>query len=118
MPKQIFIIEDDEQLADAMQESLVKAGYQVKICDNFADVPSCLPPGSIDLILMDIFLNEYDGRQIITSLKMQPNYADIPVVFVTVLNHAELSDYKPAAVITKSFGMHDLVSTVHKVVGR
>ncbi len=118
MAKQIFIIEDDEQLTDAMCEVLIGAGYDVKICDNFADVSSCLPVSGVDLILLDIYLNEYDGREIIKMLKDNPTYSNIPVVFVTVLNHQDLHEYKPAAVLTKSFGLHDLVDTVHQVIGR
>jgi DNA-binding response OmpR family regulator len=117
MPKQIFIIEDDEQLTDAMREVLIDAGYRVKVCANFANVPSCLPVSGVDLILLDIYLNEYDGRKIITLLKENPAYTDIPVVFVTVLNHQDLQKYKPAAVLTKSFGMHELVDTVQQVIG-
>lgn len=118
MPKQIFIIEDDEQLTDAMNEVLTDAGYKVTVCSNFTDITSCIPATGIDLVLLDIYLNEYDGRQIIKLLKETPAYANIPVVFVTVLNHHDLQDYKPAAVLTKSFGMHDLVDTVQRVIGR
>lgn len=118
MPKQIFIIEDDEQLSDAMCEVLTDAGYLVKMCDDFADVTSCLPASGVDLILLDIYLNEYDGRQIITKLKETPAYASTPVVFVTVLNQQDLLEYQPAAVLTKSFGLHELVDTVQGVIGR
>ena len=118
MPKQIFIIEDDEQLTDAMCEVLSDAGYQVQVCNDFADVSSCLPATGIDLILLDIYLHEYDGRKIITLLKESPAYAHIPVVFVTVLNHQDLQEYQPAAVLTKSFGLHELVDTVQQVIGR
>jgi DNA-binding response OmpR family regulator len=117
MPKQIFIIEDDEQLTDAMCEVLIDAGYQVTVCDNFADITSALPTSGVDLILLDIYLNEHDGRQIMAKLQSNPAYAAIPVVFVTVLNQQDLQDYKPAAVLTKSFGMHDLLDTVQKVIG-
>ncbi len=118
MPKQIFIIEDDEQLSDAMCEVLTDAGYSVKVCDNFADITACLPSSGVDLILLDIYLNEYDGRQIISKLKENPTYADTPVVFVTVLNQQDLQEYQPAAVLTKSFGLHELVDTVQGVIGR
>lgn len=118
MPKQILIIEDDEQLTDAMREVLIDAGYLVTVCNNFSDVLSCLPPSGVDLILLDIYLNEYDGRHIITMLKDNPAYSNIPVVFVTVLNHQDLQEFKPAAVLTKSFGSHELVDTVQDVIGR
>jgi len=117
MPKQIFIIEDDDQLTDAMCEVLSDAGYQVKVCDNFSDVSSCLPASGVDLILLDIYLNEFDGRKIIKLLKENPAYANVPVVFVTVLNHQDLEEYHPAAVVTKSFGLHELVDTVQQVIG-
>jgi CheY-like chemotaxis protein len=57
---------------------------------NYADVPRP------DLILLDLNLPRKDGREVLEELKMEPEYASIPVIVLTTSNAEKdiLQSYK------------------------
>jgi putative two-component system response regulator len=52
---------------------------------QFLEVSRCPP----DLILLDVMMPPPDGYEVIASLKKDPRFADIPVVFLTSKNEVE-----------------------------
>lgn len=50
----IFIVEDDEKIADIMVQNLSKTGHIVKASKNFSDIVPEFTEFQPDLVLMDI----------------------------------------------------------------
>lgn len=61
MGYRIFVIEDDEQLAQLIKTYLLKYNYDVMLCDNFKDIDHTVKSLQPDLILLDINIPYYDG---------------------------------------------------------
>ena len=81
----ILLIDDDKDLCQLTQKVLTKSGYTV---DAFYDAESAIGHARVftpNLILMDIMLPGLSGPEIISELKADPYFKNIPVIFLTAL---------------------------------
>lgn len=86
MTKTIFIIEDEESLAQSLSESLTKEGFIIEIAHNGTEAMKMLPVMRPDLILLDIILPEMSGIDFLRQIhKNGSEFADIPVIVLTNL---------------------------------
>lgn len=113
MPGHILIVEDDKLLTEAVSEVLRNAGYQTTVCTNYSNVTKCLG-GSlpVDLVLLDGYLHEFDGRHLLRQLKSDTRFQHIPVVFASIMLPNDLEGYQPDAVLPKPYGMYSLIKTI------
>lgn len=82
--KKIFVVEDDVDIQFIIEMALVEfGGFDVVVCPDGNTLFNTLKDSQPDLILLDVMLPDDDGPTIITKLKADPAYADIPVIFAT-----------------------------------
>ncbi|MGD1910847.1 MAG: PAS domain S-box protein [Rivularia sp. (in: cyanobacteria)] len=83
MNKRILLVEDDEHTSKLLQDYLQTIGYEVEwIPDGtyFLDKVQIYQP---HLILLDIQLGKFNGRDLLTSLRQTPELKDKIVVVMT-----------------------------------
>jgi CheY-like chemotaxis protein len=72
-----------------------------------------------DLILLDLNLPKYDGRQVLERIKGDPNLATIPVVVLTTSSAEEdiLRSYKlhANAYVTKPVDLDQFIAAIRKI---
>jgi len=89
MPKTIFIVDDnDTNLAAA--EEVLEDQYRVMTLPSASKMFALLEKVKPDLILLDIEMPEMDGFEALRRLKENDAHAQIPVIFLTGLNDAEI----------------------------
>lgn len=81
----ILLAEDDEDLREAMVETLSDAGYAVEAVGNGRDAIEWLegtdtPP---KLILLDLMMPVMDGWQFLEKREKTPKVASVPVVVLS-----------------------------------
>lgn len=80
---------------------------------EFADAPRS------DLILLDLNLPKYDGRQLLEKIKSDPDLAQIPVVVLTTSSAEEdiLKSYKlhANAYVTKPVDLDQFMKAVRQI---
>jgi len=78
-----------------------------------ADAPS------VDLILLDLNLPKYDGRQVLEQIKSDPDLTHVPVVILTTSSSEEdiLRSYKlhANAYVTKPVDVNQFISAVRQI---
>ena len=93
-----------------MEESVYRRLRQLK------RDPSQLP----DLILLDVYMPEMDGHEVIKALKASTEYADIPVIFLTsdVEENTEIQGFSEGAIdfLRKPFRKNVAIQRIRRIL--
>jgi len=81
--RNVLVIEDDKVLGQMVTEILEETGFQVTVASSGRIAFEQLKRGSIDFIMLDVLLPEYDGFEVYAQLQANPDTQPIPVMIVT-----------------------------------
>jgi CheY-like chemotaxis protein len=99
---QLYVARDGEEALDF----LYRRG-------NFADAPR------VDLVLLDLNLPKYDGRQVLERIRADPELTHLPVVVLTTSSAEEdvMRSYKlhANAYVTKPVDVRDFIAAVRQI---
>jgi CheY-like chemotaxis protein len=109
----ILLAEDDEDLREAMVETLNDAGYTVEAVGNGRDAIEWLegadtPP---KLILLDLMMPVMDGWQFLEKREKTPKVASVPVVVLSASGSFE-SPNQTVAFMRKPVALKPLLAIV------
>jgi CheY-like chemotaxis protein len=88
--KTVLVIDDDPTVHDLIQRFLTKEGFKVESALNGEEglrKASQLKPHAITL---DVMMQKMDGWSVLSSLKADPNLADIPVIMLTIVDNKNM----------------------------
>ncbi|HXV97899.1 MAG TPA: response regulator, partial [Anaerolineae bacterium] len=111
----VLVVDDDPVVRDLMQRFLTKEGFRVQLAANGETglrLAKELRPAAITL---DVMMPGLDGWAVLTTLKGDPELADIPVVMLTMVDDKNLgyalgaSDY-----LTKPIERDRLAAVLNK----
>jgi len=111
----ILVIDDDPTVHDLMRRFLTKEGFRVAIAPGGKEGIQLAKELKPDLITLDVLMAETDGWSVLTTLKADPDTADIPVIILTMFDDKEMgfalgaSDY-----MTKPINRDRLVTVLRK----
>ncbi|HEY9102569.1 sigma-54 dependent transcriptional regulator [Chitinimonas sp.] len=112
----ILIVEDDNDLREALIDTLELAGYQVLSAEDGESGLVVLAERKVGMVLSDVQMQPMDGETLLRRVKLE--YPHIPVVLMTAYGviekavaalHAGAAHYLP-----KPFEPDDLLATVAK----
>jgi CheY-like chemotaxis protein len=109
--KRVLVVEDHEDMRDALVEILRLEGYQVSWA---ADGRQALDEAKLhrpDVILLDLMMPEMNGWQFRAEQVKDPDLADVPVIVMS----AYASDMDAAASLPKPFLIEDMIETVRRL---
>jgi CheY-like chemotaxis protein len=80
----VLVVDDDVRNVFALTSALELHGMRVLYADNGADGIRLLEQdGDVDLVLIDVMMPEMDGNETTTAIRRMPQFATLPVVFLT-----------------------------------
>lgn len=88
MKKRIVVVDDQVAILEVVQLALEMAGYEVETSQTGACLQNMHQPFP-DLILLDIFLEGEDGRNICRKLKADEETRHIPVILLSAHANGE-----------------------------
>lgn len=117
MKKRIVVVDDQVAILEVLQLALEMAGYQVETSQTGAYFQHMQPPFP-DLILLDIFLEGEDGRDICRQLKADEQTRSIPVVLLSAHANGEqtIRDCNTDAFLAKPFHLEALYALVKRYI--
>src|SRR5690348_14834786 len=86
--KRILVAEDDPDILDVLRLILEEGGYAVETTTDGAALRD-FPKGYPDLILLDIWMSGWDGRDICRALKSREAISKIPILLVSANRDTE-----------------------------
>jgi len=75
--RKILIVDDEEDIREALKEYLEELGYEVTVAENGKTAYEALLARDYDLVLMDMFMPEMNGAEVLLRLKeagKRPSY--------------------------------------------
>jgi DNA-binding response OmpR family regulator len=79
----IAVVDDDREVREWLDELLSGAGFDVRLAANGLRLVSTLQVDRPALIVLDVMMSWIDGFELCTALKRNPQFCDIPVVFIS-----------------------------------
>ena len=83
--KKILIIEDEADVRESIKLLLIDAGYIVRESADGLDISDIITEFNPDVVLLDLLLDDVDGREICKSIKQNPLTTNIPVIVISGL---------------------------------
>ena len=120
--KKLLLVDADPRSVRVLEVSLKKAGYSVTTAADGLDALAKVEVSSPDLVLSDTRLPNLDGYAFVQKLKARPEWANIPVVFLTSQKSVEdkirglelgVEDY-----LTKPIFVRELLARVNLLLAR
>jgi two-component system alkaline phosphatase synthesis response regulator PhoP len=114
----ILLVEDEENLQDALKLNLELEGYEVSACADGLAALKMLEQEHFDLMVLDVMLPELDGISVCESVRLQKN--DIPILILSAKNSSadRVLGLKMGAddYLTKPFNLEELLLRVEKLI--
>lgn len=119
--KKILIAEDDKFLANAYRLKLTKAGFDVQIVGDGAELLTTLETFVPDLILLDLVMPVMDGFSTLENLRSNPKYKSITVIVASNLGQKEDIDRATNLgatdfVVKSDISLNMLIEKINKLI--
>ena len=120
--QKLLLVDADPRSVRVLEVSLRKAGYSVTTAADGLDALAKIESLTPDLVLSDTRLPKLDGYTLVRKLKERPEWAGIPIVFLTSQKSIEdkirglelgVEDY-----LTKPIFVRELIARVNLLLAR
>lgn len=116
----ILLVEDEENLHEALRLNLEMEGYEVTSCYDGNEALQAIQNEYFDLIIMDIMLPGLDGISITENIRLQQN--EVPILILSAKNTGSdrVQGLKKGAddYMTKPFNLEELLLRVEKLIDK
>jgi two-component system, cell cycle response regulator len=113
----ILLVDDSAFNLKVLADAVEGSGYKPVLASNGQQAFECIRVEKPDLILLDVIMPQVDGFQVCSQLKKDPEFRDIPIIFLTA--RAETNDivkgFEVGGVdyITKPFNVVELRARIN-----
>jgi two-component system alkaline phosphatase synthesis response regulator PhoP len=116
----ILLVEDEENLHEALKLNLELEGYDVTSAFDGAAALHAVENEYFDLIILDVMLPEMDGISVTESIRISNN--EVPILILSAKNSSadRVLGLKKGAddYLTKPFNLEELLLRVHKLIDK
>ncbi|MBL7697235.1 MAG: response regulator transcription factor [Chitinophagaceae bacterium] len=114
----VLLVEDEENLHDALKLNLELEGYEITSAFDGHEALKKVQEEYFDLIIMDVMLPGIDGINVTESIRLQNN--EVPILILSAKNTSadRVAGLKKGAddYLTKPFNLEELLLRVHKLI--
>lgn len=118
--RSILLVEDEENLHDALKLNLELEGYEVTSAYDGAAALKALNDEYFDLIILDVMLPEVDGITVTETIRISNN--EVPILILSAKNSSadRVLGLKKGAddYLTKPFNLEELLLRVLKLINK
>lgn len=83
MGKHVLLVEDETNIIEAMRFLLTREGWRVDTHSDGTTAFDAIRAASPDLVVLDYMLPGRSGLDILTDLRAEPEYENLPVLMLT-----------------------------------
>jgi two-component system, OmpR family, alkaline phosphatase synthesis response regulator PhoP len=120
MLKKILVVDDEIPILRLLEINFSRAGYEVITALDGAEGLDKLNAEKPDIVVLDIIMPVMDGYEMLTQMRSDPRWSDIPVVILTA-KAQDADSYESlrsgaTTFITKPVVVSDLITLVKRVL--
>ncbi|MEP1588409.1 MAG: response regulator [Tateyamaria sp.] len=120
MGKHVLLVEDEVNIIEALRFLLSREGWQVDTHSDGADAMDVIRAKRPDLIVLDHMLPGKSGLDILTELRADHNFVDLPVLMLTARGQTRDREQAEKAGVsrfmTKPFSNTEVITAVRDLV--
>ena len=111
----VLVVDDDEQIRDAVGELLADEGFTFETAVDGEDaleqlITATTPP---DVILLDLMMPRRNGYELLDVLRASVTLVDVPVIVLSA--HISSPPLGAVAWLRKPFKSEELIATIERV---
>jgi two-component system phosphate regulon response regulator PhoB len=118
----VLVVEDEPAIVELVTYSLREAGWDIRTADTTAGAWDSISRGKPDLILLDWMLPDQSGLRLLSRLRADRDFQDLPVIMLTAKSMEEdkLAGLNNGAddYITKPFSPRELLARSRALLRR
>lgn len=122
MAKKVMVVDDSRTMRQQVGIALTAAGYEVIEAEDGVDgLEKVQLTADLSMIICDVNMPRMNGLEMLTNVKKDPRFADLPVVMLTtealpgLITRAKQAGAK--GWIVKPFKPEMLVAAVRRLIG-
>lgn len=116
----ILLVEDEENLHEALKMNLELEGYEVTSAFDGAAAMNAFQNEYFDLIILDVMIPQIDGLNVTQNIRLTNN--DVPILILSAKNTSadRVQGLKKGAddYLTKPFNLEELLLRVQKLINK
>lgn len=115
-PATILLVDDVPENLSLLIDTLKGAGFEIRVAESGERALKQIPFVKPDLILLDVMLPGLSGFETCEKLRLDPQWREVPVLFVTAINEVseKLRGFEAGGVdyLTKPFHPQEVLARV------
>lgn len=118
MTKQIYVVEDDQDIRQIIEFILEEEGYQVKLFPDVSSFHAVMTDERPDLYLLDVMLPDGNGLELCREIRTNQKIKDVPIIVMSahakpesIFGHCSADDF-----ISKPFDLNDILTKIKKQI--
>ena len=121
-PISVLVVDDSVSVRRVTQKLLQQAGIETILARDGVDALETLQrlPQAPDLVLLDVEMPRMDGYELLSTLRSQPEYTDLPIVMVTSRSgdkhRNKAMDLGATDYLVKPYDEDDLITRIRSLV--
>ncbi len=116
MGRHVVLIEDEQNIVEAIRFLLTREGWTVDTHSDGADALDVIRAARPDLVILDLMLPNKSGMEILRDLREEAEFEKLPVLMLTARGQARDRDMAERAGVnrfmTKPFSNAEVVNAV------
>jgi CheY-like chemotaxis protein len=123
MSREIVIVDDLEEVRDALLGMVEEAGYEAVAFSSPAGALARIAEHRPALVLLDMMMPGIDGAEFLARLRQLRDGGDVPVIVVSAIGHlmqgreSDVNAAGVAEVLSKPVSYTTLIAAVRRVIG-
>jgi diguanylate cyclase (GGDEF)-like protein len=85
-PYKVLLVDDNGNLCHHHALFLEQAGLITRICNKAIDMLDILRDFNPDVVLLDMYMPEYQGQELAMMIRQLDNYSSLPIVYLSTEN--------------------------------
>jgi two-component system chemotaxis response regulator CheY len=115
----VLVVDDEPTIRELIADTLRESDFQVEVASNGVEALAVMHRWVPDVVVLDLMMPRLDGTGFTELMRLNPQFASVPVLLVTAAYGAQqaAAQVGARAWLSKPFELDHLVAEVTRLAG-